>query len=705
MNECARFLQLALALVVTLISINADDISSSVQVNAAYDELYADALRLYYKDDWENAILKFEAAITDWKNEGKFTLVCRNECKKGFDARYGERRELFSIQYLRYINYMRNCSHACMERNMGRRLKVSKHIFRLFEDRVPYSFMQYAYHKNGNNRMGIQAASTNLRFNSKDDQMHGNMKYYSGLPELQDVIVDEIESLAPIEHHELYEKGRKAYNAKNWEKSVEFFEASIKEYVKTYEECKTLCEVDVEERQQYIQGGIYGYHMQLLLCTLDCPRKLSMLLNHPQSNFLSKQFDFLHYSYVQLDRLESALMCAMTNLLLNPLNKHMHDNMKYYEKNGYNITDAQLREDGKYLFEDAKSQMELLLEIKSYLLDLDEEYKGSEYLADTTYENYMKHGLFTDEPLPEEKKPEKTQAEKDKEEEFKREPYKRFPPPTKDHIEKFLHDSEDLKGISLTMMEQQLNGSYRAVFDGLASDEECKKLANLGMTMGHAGDGYANDPSPHTVKEEFLGVNVNNATWAAAKGDVSLEKAELYVNLSEKVRVITEAYFRLSTPLYFSYTHLVCRKALEQSPKGMHISHPIHSDNCVLKKDGEIVTCLKEHPAYTWRDYSAILYLNDDFTGGQFIFARKNHTVEAIVKPKCGRMVAFSAGFENLHGVLGIKEGTRCALPIWFTLDKRYDEKQRDDAVVVLENLRKERKSEANQNKDGHKEL
>ena len=41
----------------------------------------------------------------------------------------------------------------------------------------------------------------------------------------------------------------------------------------------------------------------------------------------------------------------------------------------------------------------------------------------------------------------------------------------------------------------------------------------------------------------------------------------------------------------------------EQPDKGMHISHPIHSDNCVLKFNGENVTCAKEFPAYTWRDY------------------------------------------------------------------------------------------------------
>ena len=40
--------------------------------------------------------------------------------------------------------------------------------------------------------------------------------------------------------------------------------------------------------------------------------------------------------------------------------------------------------------------------------------------------------------------------------------------------------------------------------------------------MGHAGDGYQNDPSPHTVKEEFLGVNVNNATWVSRCTCVSI---------------------------------------------------------------------------------------------------------------------------------------------------------------------------------------
>ncbi len=40
--------------------------------------------------------------------------------------------------------------------------------------------------------------------------------------------------------------------------------------------------------------------------------------------------------------------------------------------------------------------------------------------------------------------------------------------------------------------------------------------------MGQPGDGYKDDPSPHTVKEEFLGVNMNNATWVSMSTCISI---------------------------------------------------------------------------------------------------------------------------------------------------------------------------------------
>ena len=49
---------------------------------------------------------------------------------------------------------------------------------------------------------------------------------------------------------------------------------------------------------------------------------------------------------------------------------------------------------------------------------------------------------------------------------------------------------------------------------------------------------------------------------AALNKRVPIEEVELYFNLSDKVRQFTEDYFQLETPLYFSYSHLVCRTSL-----------------------------------------------------------------------------------------------------------------------------------------------
>ena len=42
-------------------------------------------------------------------------------------------------------------------------------------------------------------------------------------------------------------------------------------------------------------------------------------------------------------------------------------------------------------------------------------------------------------------------------------------------------------------------------------------LCFYSQTIGHAGDGYRNRPSPHTKKELFLGVEMKNATWVSGE--------------------------------------------------------------------------------------------------------------------------------------------------------------------------------------------
>lgn len=42
------------------------------------------------------------------------------------------------------------------------------------------------------------------------------------------------------------------------------------------------------------------------------------------------------------------------------------------------------------------------------------------------------------------------------------------------------------------------------------------------------------------------------------------------------------------------------------------------------------------------------------------------------MKPGCGRLVGFSSGPVNPHGVTAVTGGRRCALALWFTKEKLY---------------------------------
>lgn len=221
----------------------------------------------------------------------------------------------------------------------------------------------------------------------------------------------------------------------------------------------------------------------------------------------------------------------------------------------------------------------------------------------------------------------------------------------------------------------------RVVAEHLASDEECQILMSLAKTGATPGDGYGKNPNPHTKHELFEGLHILEAAQLARDGKVDAQGSHLYYDLTEKSRLFIESYFHLNSTLYFSYTHLVCRTSLPNEGREVNeLSHPVHSDNCLIQGNGSI--CHKVPPAYTTRDYSGVLYLNDDFEGGDFFWAHRNLTIDTTVRPSCGRLVAFSAG--DYHGVTGINSGTRCAVALWFTLTPQDDEPARKVAHSIL---------------------
>lgn len=58
--------------------------------------------------------------------------------------------------------------------------------------------------------------------------------------------------------------------------------------------------------------------------------------------------------------------------------------------------------------------------------------------------------------------------------------------------------------------------------------------------------------------------------------------AQLLLEVSERVRSLTQAYFSPDRPLHLSFTHLVCRSAIEGNLQGPSIAGPCTSSASLL---------------------------------------------------------------------------------------------------------------------------
>ena len=90
-------------------------------------------------------------------------------------------------------------------------------------------------------------------------------------------------------------------------------------------------------------------------------------------------------------------------------------------------------------------------------------------------------------------------------------------------------------------------------------------------------------------------------------------------------------------------------------PVGIHM--PPHADNA--NPDGSL-------HAMAHRDFSGIVYLNDDYQGGEFYFT----ALDTVIKPKKGMLVAFTAGFYHEHAVLQVERKQRLTMPFFLTFNR-----------------------------------
>ena len=155
-------------------------------------------------------------------------------------------------------------------------------------------------------------------------------------------------------------------------------------------------------------------------------------------------------------------------------------------------------------------------------------------------------------------------------------------------------------------------------FDNFLSDEECNKIVDFFKTL---------DTWEITCfYNAFIGKHESNVSWYN----------EFCENMKEKLLNAAE----------YAFDRKLKRLSFGSHKWSKGSSAGFHSDNSEM--DGT---------PNAWQDNKlvTIVYLNDDYDGGELLF--RDHNIS--IKPKRGTMIAFTSGFDNIHGVSEVKNSDR----------------------------------------------
>jgi len=169
--------------------------------------------------------------------------------------------------------------------------------------------------------------------------------------------------------------------------------------------------------------------------------------------------------------------------------------------------------------------------------------------------------------------------------------------------------------------------------DGTICDSLCEAFRDLSTSIVNRAPGFWDG--------RFI--------WHSDVSKAYRELADHMLNALRRAAALITDFYRLTHPIYADLLQIM------SWPVGIHM--PPHADNA--NPDGS-------RHAMAHRDFSGIVYLNDDYQGGEFYFT----ALDTVVKPKKGMLAAFTAGFYHEHAVLQVARNQRLTMPFFLTFDR-----------------------------------
>jgi hypothetical protein len=155
-----------------------------------------------------------------------------------------------------------------------------------------------------------------------------------------------------------------------------------------------------------------------------------------------------------------------------------------------------------------------------------------------------------------------------------------------------------------------------------------------------------------------IGVNIFDAKNNTIDG-MALDRTRLTEHVKidgmacDIINLFNDVFCNRVAPFYDVAFQYYERPQILRYPVGGH--YAVHADSECWNKD------LQRWTRTSARDYSVVLYLNDDFEGGEFEFTEQKYRI----KPEPGMLVTFPSDHRFRHTALPTRSGIRYALVSW----------------------------------------
>jgi hypothetical protein len=181
-----------------------------------------------------------------------------------------------------------------------------------------------------------------------------------------------------------------------------------------------------------------------------------------------------------------------------------------------------------------------------------------------------------------------------------------------------------------------------------------------------------------THKKNLIKSEDNQLSIQAIKNK---EMQEVIIEISNKVLDLIPTYYPYEKKkMYLDHGGLYARITGNFCPyhaDNCYFSCPIHGDNQSYLRthcDGTCKGSIFKPNHTSWREYTALIYLNDDFEGGEILFedGPHNKVYQKVISIQEGMLILAPNGSDFYHEVFPIKKGMRYSIHLWFTSDRNH---------------------------------